>query len=69
MKPNGSAESIALTTHVAELLVAVVNRAAAAGVLDAEADQVLGPLLLRMLTPEVELTSIVAEELDRALQV
>lgn len=67
MKTNSSTETLALTTHVAELLVAVVNRTAEAG--NAEANPALGPLLLHMLAPEVDLTSVVADELERAFQI
>lgn len=68
MKTNGSTEGIALATHVAELLVAVLNRSAASGV-EAEVNPVIRTLLLRMLETDVDLKSVLADELERAFQI
>jgi hypothetical protein len=68
MTTNDSPEGLALATHVAELLLAVLNRSAANGV-EADANPAFRTLLLRILDTEVDLKSVLADELERALQI
>ena len=68
MKESDSTESLP-TTHVAELLEDVVNRAAATGTPKDVVDPTLRALLARMLAPDVDLKSVVADELERALHI
>ena len=55
--------------RVAELLVDVTDRVAVAGGVNAEANQEIRDWLFRLAKSDVDLTSVLAEKIDRAFPI